>query len=120
MQVSITLDSQLCRNITAEGATIANSGADKQINFTAMPGTDSEFSLTADVTDFSMPGITFAAVPFSMGDALGDITELTAGLSQLTDAVSQLSDGAAQLSSGASRADIRRMAVRRGTLPAVG
>lgn len=102
VQVSITLDSQLCRNITAEGATIANSGADKQINFTAMPGTDSEFSLTADVTDFSMPGITFAAVPFSMGDALGDITELTAGLSQLTDAVSQLSDGAAQLSSGAS------------------
>lgn len=102
VQVSITLDSQLCRNITAEGATIANSGADKQINFTAMPGTDSEFVLTADVTDFSMPGITFAAVPFSMGDALGDITELTAGLSQLTDAVSQLSDGAAQLSSGAS------------------
>lgn len=66
VQVSITLDSQLCRNITAEGATIANSGADKQINFTAMPGTDSEFALTADVTDFSMPGITFAAVPFSM------------------------------------------------------
>ena len=102
VQVSITLDSQLCRNITAEGATIANSGADKQINFTAMPGTDSEFVLTADVTDFSMPGITFAAVPFSMGGALGNITELTDGLSHLTDAVSQLSDGAAQLSSGAS------------------
>ena len=102
VQVSITLDSQLCRNITAEGATIANSGADKQINFTAMPGTDSEFALTADVTDFSMPGITFAAVPFSMGGALGNISELTDGLSHLTDAVSQLSDGAAQLSSGAS------------------
>ena len=102
VQVSITLDSQLCRNITAEGATIANSGADKQINFTAMPGTDSEFALTADVTDFSMPGITFAAVPFSMGSALGNISELTDGLSHLTDAVSQLSDGAAQLSSGAS------------------
>lgn len=102
VQVSITLDSQLCRNITAEGATIANSGADKQINFTAMPGTDSEFALTADVTDFSMPGITFAAVPFSMGGALGNISELTDGLKQLTDAVSQLSDGAAQLSSGAS------------------
>ena len=103
VQVSITLDSELCRNITAEGATIANSGADKQINFTAMPGTDSEFALTADVTDFSMPGITFAAVPFSMGGALGNITELTDGLKQLTDAVSQLSDGASQLSSGADQ-----------------
>ena len=103
VQVSITLDSQLCRNITADGATVANSGADKQINFTAMPGTDSEFSLTADVTDFSMPGITFAAVPFSMGGALGNISELTDGLRQLTDAVSQLSDGASQLSSGADQ-----------------
>ena len=102
VQVSVTMNSQICRNITAEGATIANSGSDKQINFTAMPGTDSEFALTADVTDFSMAGITFAAVPFSMGSALGNISELTDGLSHLTDAVSQLSDGAAQLSSGAS------------------
>ena len=103
VQVSITLDSQLCRNITADGATIANSGANKQISFTAMPGTDSEFALTADVTNFSMSGITFAAVPFSMGSALGDISELTDGLKQLTDAVSQLSSGASQLSSGASQ-----------------
>ena len=102
VQVSVTMNSQTCRNITAEGATIANSGSDKQINFTAMPGTDSAFALTADVTDFSMAGITFAAVPFSMGSALGNISELTDGLSHLTDAVSQLSDGAAQLSSGAS------------------
>ena len=51
VQVSVTMNSQICRNITAEGATIANSGSDKQINFTAMPGTDSEFALTADVTD---------------------------------------------------------------------
>lgn len=103
VQVSVTLDSQLCRDVTAEGATIANAGADKQISFTALPGQDSEFELTAEVTDFTMSGVTFAAVPFSMGDALGDVTELTDGLRQLTDAVSQLSGGAAQLAGGAGQ-----------------
>lgn len=103
VQVSITLDSGLCSNIEAEGATIANSGADKLVNFTVMPGTEAEFSLTADVVNFSMPGITFSAVPFSMGDSLGSMTEMIDGLKQLSGAISQLSDGASQLSGGAGQ-----------------
>lgn len=103
MQVSITLDSRLCTNIKADGATLANSGANKLINFSVMPGTDTELSLTADVISFSMPGITLSGVPFSMGDSLGDVNELTDGLTTLTDAVSQLSSGANQLSGGASQ-----------------
>lgn len=103
MQITVTLDSQLCRNITAEGASVANSGANKLVNFSVMPGTESELSLTADVVNFSMPGITFAAVPFSMGGAIGDMSELTDGLKQLTDAISQLSSGALKLSDGAGQ-----------------
>lgn len=103
MQVSVTLDSRLCTNIKADGATLANSGANKLINFSVMPGTDTELSLTADVVNFSMPGITLSGVPFSMGDSLGDVDELTDGLTTLTDAISQLSSGANQLSGGASK-----------------
>lgn len=103
MQVSVTLDSRLCTNIKADGATLANSGANKLINFSVMPGTDTELSLTADVVSFSMPGITLSGVPFSMGDSLGDVNELTDGLTTLTDAISQLSSGANQLSGGAGQ-----------------
>lgn len=101
MQVTVTLDSRLCTNITAADATVANSSANKLINFSVMPGADTELSLTADVVNFSMPGITLSGVPFSMGGSLGDVEELTDGLTTLTDAISQLSDGANQLSDGA-------------------
>lgn len=103
MQVTVTLDSRLCTNITAADATIANSGANKLVSFSVMPGADTELSLTAEVVNFSMPGITLSGVPFSMGGSLGDVEELTDGLTTLTDAISQLSSGAAQLSDGSAQ-----------------
>lgn len=72
LQVSFTLDNDLCENITAKGANMADAGANQQITFTVMPGaaaqnadsgqsTDTakevELVVSASVTDFEMGDI---------------------------------------------------------------
>lgn len=54
MQAALTLDTEKCSNIQADGATIANVGADKQISYTILPGKGLDAEITADVTDFEM------------------------------------------------------------------
>lgn len=101
LQITITLDTELCENITAPGGTIANAGSDKMITFMVLPGQTGDMTVSADVTAFEMAGISFAAVPFSMNLDLGDVSELTSGMTALTDAVQQLDDGIAALRDGA-------------------
>ncbi len=103
LQVSITLDTMLCSNISAKGATIANAGTNKMINFAAMPGKTSKLEVTADVENFSMPGISIAGVPFSIADDMVDMTQISQmadGLQLLANGISQLNNGANQLNTG--------------------
>lgn len=108
-QISLTLDSTLCKNITAEDATIADAGSDRQISFTLLPDTDGDFTIQTDVTDFSMSGFSIAAVPYSMsidseslgtGDLVDQFSELSDAVSQLNDGTGELSDGISELNSG--------------------
>ena len=101
LQITVTLDASLCKNISAEGATVANAGGDKTLAFTVLPGAEAEYIVTADVEDFTMAGLTIAGVNYDIASAMGDTAEITDGVGQMTDAISQLSDGASQLASGA-------------------
>lgn len=101
LQISLTLDSLKCRNIIAEGATMANVGSNKMINFMAMPGTETSLKLTADVTDFSMGGMSIAAVPSSMAEMLEGIDGVTEGIDKFGSALNQLSEGVSMLAGGA-------------------
>ena len=101
LQITVTLDASLCKNITAGGATVANAGGDKTLAFTVLPGAEAEYTVTADVEDFTMAGLTIAGVKYDIASAMGDTAEITDGVGQMTDAISQLSDGASQLASGA-------------------
>lgn len=102
MQVSVTLDCEKAKNIVAEGATIADAGADKQLSFTALPGNDAEFVIEADVNDFTMSGFSIAAVPYSMDINLDEFNmdDFSGQISELTDAVDKLNDGAGSLADG--------------------
>lgn len=102
MQVSLTLDSEKTKNIVADGATMADAGADRQLSFTALPGSDAQFVIKADVTDFSMSGFSIAAVPYSMDINLDQFNtdEFTGQIDELTDAVNKLNDGAGSLTDG--------------------
>jgi len=105
MQVSLTLDSEKAKNIVADGATIADSGANRQLSFTALPGSNAEFVIKADVNDFTMSGFSIAAVPYSMNIDMGqfNMDEFTDQISELTDAVGKLNDGAGSLSDGLNK-----------------
>ena len=101
LQITVTLDASLCKDISAGGATVANAGGDKTLAFTVLPGAEAEYTVTADVEDFTMAGLTIAGVNYDIASAMGDTAEITDGVGQMTDAISQLSVGASQLASGA-------------------
>lgn len=104
LQITVSLDTMLCSSISTSGATAANSGADKLLTFTVMPGEESTtLFVYADVVNFRMDSISVAGVPYDIGSSVGNISELTNGLSQLASGMSQLASGAYQLSSGTAQ-----------------
>lgn len=104
LQISVTLDSSLCENISARNGTVASAGSDKNITFVILPGGEGDVGFTADVHDFTMGGFTIAGVPYSVSSMMGDMEEvdsITEGLEQLSSGISSLAGAAGQLSNGA-------------------
>ena len=100
LQAALTLDSNKCKNIVAENATIANVGSDKQLAYVIMPGKGANLEITADVTDFEMSEISINATKLNLDLEL-DSDELTDQIAEIQDAVKELNDGAAELKDGA-------------------
>jgi X-X-X-Leu-X-X-Gly heptad repeat protein len=105
MQITVTLDGEKCSDISAPDASVAAAGSDKAIAFTALPGKDADCTVKANVTDFEMGGIQFAALPFTMAFDLPDTDEMTGDMDELVDAVGELDDGTGKLSDGVSELD---------------
>lgn len=102
MQISLTLDGEKCSKVEAEGGMMADAGEDKTISYTVLPGKDADVSVKAQVEEFTMSGISIAAVPYSMEVDLGDfdVDDVTDQMTELTDAIAQLNDGTSQLNDG--------------------
>lgn len=105
LQISVTLDSELCEDISARNGTVASAGSSKNITFVVLPGSEGDVGFSAKVRDFSMGGFTIAGVLYnqeSMMSGMGeDIDGITSGISQLTGAISTLAGAAGQLRDGA-------------------
>lgn len=99
LQIGLTLDTKLCDNIAAEGATIADAGRKKQLNFTVLPGEGADITVTAGVHDFEMDPITINGIRLNLGLNFND-TELTGQITELTNAIQGLDDGAEELKEG--------------------
>ena len=100
LQITVTLDPDKCADIDAGGGTAAASGKDRVITYTVLPGKDADITLKAAVTNFSLSGISVAAVPFSSPVAIPDTSGLVDETATLSDAVSSLNNGIAKLVSG--------------------
>ena len=100
LQASMTLDTKTCSHITAENATVANVGSNKQLTWTILPGNEADMTVTADVTDFKTDGFSINAIPLSLNIEIDD-AELMDQVTELIDAIEQLDDGAGQLHGGA-------------------
>lgn len=101
LQITMALDSNFCRNIQAEGATIANVGSDKQLTYTVLPGQGTDISVIADVVDFSMTEISINGIKLEM-DVDVDTSQLESEAAKLEDGTAQLDEGAGQLQSGSA------------------
>lgn len=99
LMASLTLDTENCENITAEGATLANVGANKQISYTVLPGKGLDAEVTADVKEFEMDAVAINAVKMNLDVDIDD-AELTDKVTQIMDAAKQLNDGAGSISDG--------------------
>ncbi len=100
LQISVTLDTDLCRNIVALDGMFANAGKNKLITFTALPEKNAKYTISMDAVNFEMEGIQIAAVPFSMGFDLPDTNAIASEFDALINGVGQLSDGVGRLSDG--------------------
>ena len=96
LQATVVLDTEKCSNITADGATTANVGKNRQLVYNLMAGQEKTIEISADVTDFEMEGITFQGVPmsFDIDTDSFDTTELKNKTKEITDAATDLKDGA--------------------------
>ena len=99
-QITFTLASEKCTNIVADGAAIAEAGANKTVAFTVLPGKDADCTVSFDATDFTMDGIQIAAVPYSMAIEMPDTDDMVSQFDQLSSAIGQFADGSAALADG--------------------
>lgn len=102
LQATVSLDTKLCKNITAEGATIANVGSNKQLSYIILPGKGASLEVTADVKDFRMDAISLNGTKLNLNFQL-DSQELTDKIEELQNAVNDLNNGAGDLNTGAAQ-----------------
>jgi putative membrane protein len=101
LQASFTLDTNRCSDIVAEGATMANVGSDRQINYTILPGKGINAEISANVTDFEMEAVSINGIQLSLNFELDD-EELMDKVREVMDATKRLNNGAGDLYDGAS------------------
>ena len=104
LQASFTLNTDICKNINADGATLANVGSDKQITYTILPGKGLDASITADVVDFEMDAASINGIKLKLNLDIDDQEqEITDKVSELIDATTKLNDGTQALYDGTTK-----------------
>lgn len=99
LQASFTLNTELCSNIQAEGATVANVGNEKQITYTILPGAGISAVITAEVTDFEMDAVSINGIRMNLDIDIDD-EELMEQIAELNDAVGEIDDGTGEVGDG--------------------
>lgn len=100
LQISLTLDPEIFKDIQAPKGTEANAGKDKQISFTVLPEQEGEFIVSAQVSQFEMDPIEFSAVPANIAFDSPDVGDMTEGFTTLSDAIREINKGVTELNRG--------------------
>lgn len=100
LQIQVTLDTDLVRDVVAPDAMAASAGASQIYSYTVLPASDADIALTAQVHDFEMAGISITGVPYSMDIEFPDMGDSLSDLEKLPDAIAQLNEGVGELAHG--------------------
>ncbi len=115
LQMTVTLDNEKCNDIVANEATIANVGDTKQLTYTILAGSNSEFTIETVVTDFEMDPITINAVPMNISIENIDVSDLKDSLIELRDGIARIDDGSSELYSGSKELSSATKSLLEGT-----
>lgn len=105
MQITCTLPMENTTEVKTDQGSIALSGSDVTVSFMVMPDKEDNVSLSADVTNYEMSGISFAAIPFSMALDFPNTDSLVAQFDGLIEGTEQLHAGAQDLANGVDEVD---------------
>lgn len=105
MQITCTLPMENTTEVKTDQGSIALSGSDVTVSFMVMPDKEGNVSLSADVTNYEMSGISFAAIPFSMALDFPNTDSLVAQFDGLIEGAEQLHAGAQDLANGVDEVD---------------
>ena len=100
LQASVTLDTEKCSNIKADGATVANVGSNKQLTYTILPNKGADIEITAKATDFEMSAIAINGIKLNLAIDIDD-AEIQSKIDEIIGAVNDLDQGAGDLKDGA-------------------
>jgi exonuclease VII small subunit len=103
MQISLTLNKDLCTNIQSDGAGVNVVGKTASVSYTHAMNTEAEYILNADVKNFAMGAISFRAATIGgLGLNLDDglLDGFGDDFNALTDATGALSENAGKLADG--------------------
>lgn len=100
LQASVTLDTDKCSNIKAEGATVANVGSNKQLTYTILPNKEADIEITVKATNFEMSAIAINGIKLNLAIDIDD-AEIQSKIDEIIGAVNNLDDGAGKLKDGA-------------------
>lgn len=101
LQATFVLDTENCKNIIAEGATVANAGSDKQLTYTILPNRETDIEITADVKEFEMDGVAINGIQLNMNIEVDD-AGLQDKIDEMINATNALDEGAGSLYKGTS------------------
>ena len=99
LQIAFSLDNQLCSDIKADNATVAEAGGNKQLTYTVLPGNTIDITVIADVRNFKMDPISINGIKLSLGITV-DSDEFTKQIAELAAAIKGLDEGATELLGG--------------------
>lgn len=102
LQATFTLDSAKCSHIKADGATVADAGANQSVAFTVLPGHDGDFSIDMDVVDFEMAGVQIVGLPYTSPIEVPDTSGMAEGMEELASGVNKVAQGSSQLAGNGS------------------
>lgn len=107
LQVTGSLDTATTHDLTAESATVAQSGDNTQLSYMVFPGKSASYTISANVTDFSFAGWQIAGVPLSIALDVdsSEFSDATSQLNDLTSAIAAVNDGANQVTDGSEALD---------------
>ncbi len=101
-QITMNLDLNLARNVSAGDATTVITGNTMSVAFTVLPDGEGSFAVEADVTNFEMDAITVTLLQGGLAGITDSIDEYEAGFDDMLTGADDMVDGTSELKDGVS------------------